>query len=110
MKKNGWFLKPPEQYLNEVAENVKVPVFETPEMPRDVRIALLSRLRRIERQVTRRAVARMIPSPSFLGRWAGYVLATDLFESLFFRNLRLRRWIEGLRYRRLQKQMAGAQH
>jgi len=100
VKKNNWFIKQPEEYLNYVTENENIPVFETPEISREERIELLKRCRKIEKMVTRDAVKRMYKKYSFLASIAGYLFASDIIENMFFKNVIFRRFIEHIRYRR----------
>ena len=101
VKANGWFLKQPEEYLNFVTENENVPVFQTPELSREDRVHILKRCRKIEKQVTQRAVKRMYEKYLFGGTLAGFVFATDFVQRLFFKNMAFRRIVEQIRYRRM---------
>jgi radical SAM superfamily enzyme YgiQ (UPF0313 family) len=80
------FVVPPEEYLNRVTEVDDTPVFETPELPRDVRKEILVRCRKIERDVKRRAVERMFGNLPVLRTAAGRVFASQFGQRLFFRN------------------------
>ena len=97
---NGWFLKPPETYLNDVTENVDTPVFETPELPLAKRIEILKICRKIEKQVTRRAVERMYNHFYFGKKIIGLVFASSFMQKQFFMNMHYRRFVERIRYRR----------
>ena len=44
IKEHNLFLIPPEEYLNSVAEEKGVPLFETPELPKEERIKILKKL------------------------------------------------------------------
>ncbi|MCD6117677.1 radical SAM protein [bacterium] len=105
VKANNWFIKQPEEYLNYVTENEDIPVFETPEMSREARQKLLKRCRRIEKQVTQRAVERMYAQYGILAKLGGYIFASRFMERMFFQNIAFRRIIEHIRYRRLLTKM-----
>jgi radical SAM superfamily enzyme YgiQ (UPF0313 family) len=104
VKQNGWFIKQPEEYLNFVTENEDVPLFVTPELSYDDRMTILKRIRRVEKEVTRKAVQRMYDKYFFLGKVAGYVFATVFVQRMFFLNIPFRRFIDWIRYRRLMSQ------
>lgn len=100
---NKLFLIPPERYLNEVAEERGVPVFETPELPRQTRVDMLKRCHRVEAEVMRNTAARMVqghPLAQWLTRRFFHV---QLFETLFFKNLAMRNLVERVRYRALMQ-------
>jgi ferritin len=101
VKKNHWFLIEPEIYLNYVTENEGLPVFETPEIPKNERIELFKKMHKIEKQITRKAVQRMYNKYSILGLLAGVLFATDFVEKMFFKNRLFRRIIEQVRYKRM---------
>ena len=105
VKANNWFIKQPEEYLNYVTENEDIPVFETPEMSREERIKLLKRCRKIEKEVTRKAVKRMYSKYGILASVAGYIFASRFVEKMFFNNMTFRRIVEYIRYRRLLAKM-----
>ncbi|HHS13728.1 MAG TPA: radical SAM protein [bacterium] len=95
------FIKSPEIYLNSVTENENEPVFETPELNREQRKRLLKMARRIEKDVTRRAVQLIIGETGFLSRLAGSLFASSWGQRLFFQNMIFRRCMESLRHHRM---------
>ena len=96
------FLIPPEEYLNSVQDNEgTTPVFETPELPRELRIQILKRARQIERTVTRRAVERMFQRLPVISTIAGWIFAHEFGQWLFFNNKLVRSVIDGIWYRRV---------
>jgi anaerobic magnesium-protoporphyrin IX monomethyl ester cyclase len=99
VKDHNCFLIPPEQYLNRVTEVDNTPVFETPELPRDVRRHYLERCRRIERDTKRHAVERMFRKLPIMGTLAGWLFATSFGQWLFFKNLYTRSIINRIWYR-----------
>jgi len=100
VKKNHWFIKQPEEYLNTVTENEIIPVFETPELSREDRIRILRKCRRIEKQVTRNGVRNMINNKKIIGFVAGYFFSTQLVEKMFFKSRLFRQFMENIRYKR----------
>ena len=109
VKANNWFIKQPEEYLNFVTENEGIPVFETPELSREDRMKILKRCHTIEKKVTRNAVKRMYKRYFFLGTLAGIIFASSFMQRMFFENMRFRRIVEYIRYRRTlakQKRLA----
>jgi radical SAM superfamily enzyme YgiQ (UPF0313 family) len=103
VEKNGWFLIPPSMYLNTVTENTTAPVFATPELDRETRVRLLKKCRRVEREVGLRAIRRQYPR-NVLARWMLEVLwITGVGEQLFFKNRRIRQWVENFRFHRMRK-------
>jgi len=95
------FLIPPEEYLNKVTEVDDTPVFETPELPRELRQQILRRCRRIERDVKRRAVERMFQGLPVVRTVAGWFFASRLGQWLFFKNLTVRSLINRVWYRKV---------
>jgi len=111
VKANNWFITQPEEYLNFVTENENVPVFITPELGYEDRLRILKRIRQVEKEVTREAIARMFPKLPLLGRIAGAFFASDTVQRMFFLNLTFRRIMEWIRSRqwnvKRQKGQAG---
>lgn len=100
---NNLFLIPPEEYLNNVAEERPVPVFETPELPKAEREKILKRCHQVENEVMKNTAIRMYghyPLAKFLIR---HFFDVDLFEKLFFKNLVMRKIFEWMRYNKLMK-------
>jgi len=93
------FLLPPETYLNHVADSDNKPIFETPELPVDVRRQILARARVIERNVWRRAAERMFEDLPIIRTLAGWVFASQLGQWLFFKNTFTLSVINWIRYR-----------
>ncbi len=101
VKENKLFLIQPEEYLNYVAENKMVPLFETPELPRKDRLRILKKCHRVEREVMKNTVYRMFSKYPLLALVIKQLFIVRLFEKLFFNNLFLRNTFERIRYRRL---------
>jgi anaerobic magnesium-protoporphyrin IX monomethyl ester cyclase len=101
VKQNEMFLVQPEEYLNSVAENKTVPLFETPELPKAARVRILKKCHRIEREVMKNTAYRMFASHPILASLVRHFFIVGLFEKLFFQNLFLRNVFERMRYRKL---------
>lgn len=97
------FLIPPEVYLNSVAEEKSVPVFETPELPEADRIKMLQRCHEVEKEVMKNTASRMYQSTPFAKLLIKYLFNVAVFERLFFKNLMLRKLFEAIRYKKLVK-------
>ncbi|MFW9876981.1 MAG: B12-binding domain-containing radical SAM protein, partial [Candidatus Thorarchaeota archaeon] len=90
IKENDLFLIPPEEYLNFVAEDIAVPVFETPELPKEEREKILKRAHKIENEVMKAAAYRMYKHYPIFGILVKYFFNETVFEKLFFNNLLFR--------------------
>ncbi len=95
------FVIPPEEYLNSMTEADETPVFETPELPREVRKQILTRCRKIERDVKRRAVERMFENLPVIRTIAGWLFASQLGRRLFFKSIFSRSLINRIWYRKM---------
>jgi radical SAM superfamily enzyme YgiQ (UPF0313 family) len=107
VKENNLFLIPPEEYLNNVAEDMAegrfIPVFETPELSRGERIEMLKRCHEVEIEVMKNTAYRMYKHYPFAKYLIKYFFNVALFERLFFKNLTLRKIFESIRYNKLMK-------
>ncbi len=104
VQSQGLFLMPPEEYLNSVQDNDDViPIFETPELPADLRRQILKRARAIERAVTRRAVERIFSDLPIIRTVAGWMFASRCGQRLFFNNKPLRRLVDNIWYRKVAR-------
>jgi anaerobic magnesium-protoporphyrin IX monomethyl ester cyclase len=95
-------LRTPEDYLNNLTDDDVEPVFETPELPAQVRRQINLRAHKIEKQVWRAAAERMLAhQPAPVRSLAARLFATDFGEYLFFKNLFSRSLINRFWYRRM---------
>jgi len=99
VRNHNRFVIPPEEYLNSITEVDETPVFETPELPQEVRKQILARCRKIERDVKRRAVERMFKNLSVIRTIAGWLFVTQFGQWLFFKNTFTRSFINLIWYR-----------
>lgn len=100
IKENGYFIRQPEDYLNDVSCLENEPVFDTPELPAAKRKELFVYLRSVQNEIHRKAISSMFDNYGILGKAAGYVLATRVMERLFYQNFAVRRYAERLRYKK----------
>jgi radical SAM superfamily enzyme YgiQ (UPF0313 family) len=103
VRDNGYFVIPPEVYLNSANETGDTPVFETPELPLEVRKEIMVRCRRIEREVKQRAAERMFENLPVVRTFAGKLFASRLGQWLFFRNMVSRSLINRIWYRKMMR-------
>jgi radical SAM superfamily enzyme YgiQ (UPF0313 family) len=101
VKERNLFLVRPEEYLNEVAENKGIPLFETPELPLKERLRMLKKGHRVEKEVMKNTVQRMFSRHPMLANVIKHLFIVGLFERLFFQNLFFRNMFEKIRYRKL---------
>ena len=105
VSENNLFLTPPEEYLNNIAEDLNeerpVPVFATPELPKEDRIRILKLCHRVEKEVMKNTAMRMFKHIPLSGFFIKYFFNVALFERLFFQNLFLRKIFEKIRYKKL---------
>jgi len=95
------FLIPPEEYLNNLTDSDSEPIFETPELPVEVRRQILVRARQIEKSVWRRATERMLENLPIIRTIAGWLLASQFGQWLFFKNMLTRSLINRIWYRKM---------
>lgn len=100
IKENGYFLRQPEDYLNDVSCLENEPVFETPELPALKRKELFKYLRSVQNEVHRRAISDMFDNYGIFGKVAGRLLANQSVEKFFYQSFAVRKIAEKLRYRK----------
>ncbi|MCK5601427.1 radical SAM protein [Candidatus Pacearchaeota archaeon] len=99
VKENDYFLKNPEDYLNDISCLTNVPVFETPELPKKQRIELYEYLSRVRHNVHRDAIRRILQKHKLIGKIASPILANSIVERLFYQSRFWRKTIEYVRYK-----------
>ena len=103
IKENNLFLVPPEEYLNIVSEEMTIPVFETPELPREERIMMLKRCHEVENEILRNAIYRKFKHYPLVGLLIKHFLNVALFKKLYFESLFFRNLFEKIRYKRITR-------
>jgi len=100
VRSHGCFLMSPEEYLNDLTDSANEPIFETPELPAEIRRQILARARKIERRVWRRATERTLENlPYVIRTIAGWLLASQFGQWLFFKNTFTHSLIKRIWYR-----------
>lgn len=101
IRKHNLFIIPPEEYLNSIAEDKGIPVFETAELLREERVEILKKCHKVEKEVMKNTALRMYGHYPIVGHLIKYFFNANVFETLFFKNLILRKIFEDIRYRKL---------
>lgn len=101
VRKHDCFVIPPEEYLNSVTEVDATPVFETPELPQELRKRILVHCRKIERLVKQHAVERMFKNLPVISTIAGWLFASRLGQWFFFKNKLTRFFINKIWYSKM---------
>jgi hypothetical protein len=78
-------------------------VFETPELPKELRMKLLKECHEVEEEVMKNTAIRMYKHIPFAAFFIRHFFNVELFEKLFFKNLIMRKIFEIMRYNKLQK-------
>jgi anaerobic magnesium-protoporphyrin IX monomethyl ester cyclase len=99
IKLNNYFLKQPEDYLNNVSCLTHEPIFETPELPKNKRIKLYRYLNQVRKEVHQDAFLRAFGKHKLIGCIVSPILTNTLFEKAFYQNRFWRKIIESLRYK-----------
>jgi anaerobic magnesium-protoporphyrin IX monomethyl ester cyclase len=99
VKENNYFLRQPDEYLNNASFWEKVPIFETPELPAAERIRLTKYLHGVRKEIHRQAIRQILYKYKFIGNLASLILANGFLERLYYENIFIRKILEGMRYR-----------
>jgi len=94
----GRFLISPQEYLNSLTDSDNMPIFETPELPQDIRRQIRMRARKIESRVWQQAARRMFENIPIIRTMAGLLFAGQIGRWLFFKNTFTRSLIIRIRY------------
>lgn len=100
ISEKDYFIMKPEQYLNEVSDLSSTPVFATPELSLETRIRLLRKSRRVQKEITAKAIQRMYNHIPLIGRFMGNILSNGFFQKMFFTNFMFRKLIDYIRYKK----------
>jgi len=99
VKSNNYFLRQPDEYLNNASFWEKRPIFETPELPEAERIRLTAYLHKVRDDIHREAIIRMFRGHKLIGRLASLIVANGLFERFYYLSKYWRKVIEYFRYK-----------
>ena len=98
IKENNYFLKEPEDYLNDVSCLMNVPVFETPELRSAERVKMFNYLNKVRKEIHRNAFLCVFGKSNLIARLASYILINNFFERLFYQSARFRKAADSFRY------------
>jgi anaerobic magnesium-protoporphyrin IX monomethyl ester cyclase len=104
VEKNNYFLRQPDEFLNNASFWEKVPIFETPELPKAERIRLTKYLHDVRKEIHRDTISRMFHRYKFIGKIAGALLADSFLERYYYKSRFWRKIVEDFRYRLSPKQ------
>jgi radical SAM superfamily enzyme YgiQ (UPF0313 family) len=98
IKEKNYFLRQPDEYLNNASFWEKRPIFETPELPEAERIRLTNYLQEIRKEVHRAAIHRIFHKNGLIGKLASGILSNRRLERFYYQSRFWRRIIEHFRY------------
>lgn len=90
VKRHDYFLRDPEDYLNDASLFENSPCFETPELSLAQRRNLLSLTASVSKEIKRRALTRRLNRYGLAGKVAAAVFLSRWFRSLYLGNRHLR--------------------
>jgi anaerobic magnesium-protoporphyrin IX monomethyl ester cyclase len=99
VEKNNYFLRQPDEFLNNASFWEKVPIFETPELPRAERIRLTKYLHDVRKEIHRDAIRRIFHRYRLIGKLASLLLADSFLERYYYKSRFWRKIVEDFRYR-----------
>jgi len=86
VQENKYFVKQPDEYLNDASGFSTYPVFSTPELPLEKRVELMNRLDGATKRVRKNAIRRKLETFGLAGK-VMYYLFGDIYISSFFQAL-----------------------
>jgi anaerobic magnesium-protoporphyrin IX monomethyl ester cyclase len=99
IKENKYFLRQPEEFLNNATFWDEEPIYETPELPAAERRKIPGYVSKVRREVHRDAVRRIFHRSRLIGNIMGFILANSLLERLYYQSNFWRKSMEYFRYR-----------
>lgn len=106
VRSNNYFVKQPEDYLNDASGFSTYPVFETPELPYQTRIKLMEKLDNVTKKVRKNAIRNKLKAMGMAGTVAYYLLGdiyvSDSFQALIRQNKTIRRVLDAA-YSRIRR-------
>jgi radical SAM superfamily enzyme YgiQ (UPF0313 family) len=94
---NKYFLRQPEDYLNDVSSMTHIPLFETPELPKEKRMELYTYLNKVRLKIHQDAFMRLFRWKT-IGFIASRIMVNEFTERLFYQNTWVRKTAERFRY------------
>ncbi|GAK55722.1 Fe-S oxidoreductase [Candidatus Vecturithrix granuli] len=89
-----YLLVSPEEYLNNASHWDTIPLFETPEFPREARIQILHKAHRIRKHIRKAAMQRKLKRFGVAGSLAASLFVHDWLQELLLHNRLIRRTAE----------------
>jgi anaerobic magnesium-protoporphyrin IX monomethyl ester cyclase len=99
VKENNYFLRQPDEYLNNASFWEKVPIFETPEFPEAERIRLTGYLHEVRKEVHRDSIRRVFRKYRLIGNLLSPLLADSFLERFYYKSIFWRKIVEYFRYK-----------
>jgi anaerobic magnesium-protoporphyrin IX monomethyl ester cyclase len=99
IKQRNYFLRQPDEYLNNASFWEKKQIFQTPELPEAEKIRLTKYLYDVRKEIHREAIGRMFHRSKLVGRLASVVLSNKYLEKFYYKSRFWRRIIEYFRYK-----------
>lgn len=94
---NQYFLRSPDDYLNDASHFENVPCFATPQLPAARRIALFQKAAGVSRRIKYAALCRRLKGYGFFSRPVAALFLCRGFRYIYERSRFLRRLVEGLK-------------
>ena len=98
IKEKSFFLRAPQDYLNDTSVFAYKPVFETPQLKAKERVRILKMLKSIEGKILRRAARRKLSKFGPLGAVLAFFASSRFFHFLLRHSKFVRSFTEELRY------------
>jgi anaerobic magnesium-protoporphyrin IX monomethyl ester cyclase len=98
VRQHGYFLREPEEYLNDASLFENDPCFRTPELDLAQRRRALSLTAKVSKEIKRSALTRRLKRYGIAGRWVAYLFLADWFRALYLGNRRIRSVGERLKW------------
>jgi len=108
IQEKNYFVRRPEDYLNDTSGFSTSPVFESPEFPYQSRIEIMKKLEKTTKRVRKKTIRNKLKAMGLIGILGYYTLGNiytnDRFQSLIRQNKFLRRIIDFLYLRTKMKE------
>ena len=88
IKKNNLWLKPPSKYLNEASASAIKPFYQTKELPKNKRIELLKKAKKISHKIRKRGIIRRARERyGSIGIIIGNILGSNFADKYILQNM-----------------------
>lgn len=99
IKGNNYFLRQPEEFLNNATFWDEEPIFETPELPAAIRRKIPGYVHEVRQEVHKEAVRRIFYKNKLIGKLASVILTNSILERLYYQSNFWRKFMEYFRYK-----------